>query len=192
MDFSFENSILELSDFEKLFGHTPGNDKITIKLALIGYPATGKTTFLRKFTDQIIVQEHIPSIDLELASEVLKMPNGTIVEVFIYDVPGQTLYTELPRLFSLGINGIIYFFAHHYTYSFRRLDYLLKFCDKYFLGDCHRLIVGNQYSDRENEIQPYEAYQYAGTHGIDYINIDLINNPKSVDQCVAYFIAKYI
>ncbi|CAG9323991.1 unnamed protein product [Blepharisma stoltei] len=192
MDYSFDNQVLELSDFTKLFGHTPGAVSLSLKIALVGYPATGKTTFLRKFTDQVTPPTHIPSSTLDLASEVIRMPNGLVVEVFLYDVPGQTQYIELPKLFANRCHGVIYFFAHHYAYSFNRLEYLLKFTEKYFLGNCYKLIVGNQFSNRENEIQPYEAYEFAGQKGLDYIKIDLVNDSKVVDQCIAYFISKFI
>ena len=59
-DSSFsDQTFLNITEFQKIFGHDPGKDKFMIKLAIVGYPGTGKSAFTKgsviKYSLTIIV-----------------------------------------------------------------------------------------------------------------------------------------
>ena len=94
MEDSSEN-FLNITEFQKIFGHDPGKDKYILKLAVVGYPGTGKSAFISRFCDQVFPVFHVPSMNTEVTSEVIRVSSSIIVEVFLYEIAGQTQYLTL-------------------------------------------------------------------------------------------------
>ena len=187
---SEENSFLDITEFQKMFGHDPGKDKFLIKLAIIGYPGTGKSAFIKKFSDQVLPTEHVPSMNTEITSEMVRVSSSLIVEVFLYEVAGQTQYIDIRNLFVRGIQGIIVMFAHHSLYTFKHIPYLIKFVDDHMTNHVPKLLVGNVFEDQERVISYEQASEMAKKLGIDFIQVDVKRYSRNVDSCIGYFISK--
>lgn len=185
-------SLLNITEFQKIFGHYPNKDKYMIKLAIIGYPGIGKTAFIKRFCEQVFPNEHKPSINIEITSEVIRVNNSVIIEVFLYEFAGQTQYIELKNLFVCGVQGVIVMYAPHYEYSFRRLEYLMTFMDKYLMSKVPVLVVGNCFEGLEKVVNAQQAQNFCKKFCCDYLSIDVKRFPNSVDKCIGYFISKLI
>lgn len=192
MEESHDASFLDTTEFQKIFGHDPGRDKDIMKIAIVGYPGTGKSAFIKKFCDQVLPIEHKPSMHTEITSEIIRVSSSIIVEVFLYEIAGQTQYVDLRNLFSFGVQGIIILFSHNYAYTFHKVPYLLSFIDKYMITPVPKLLVGNLFNDIDPQVTYEDALQMAKTLGIDYIRINVKNNSNSVDSCIGYFVSKLI
>ena len=186
----FDDSFLNITEFQKVFGHDPGKDKYTLKLAIVGYPGTGKSSFIKKFCDQVMPTDHIPSMNIEISSEVIRIDDSMIVEVFLYEVAGQTQYINLKSLFVSGIQGIIILFANHYPYSFQKIPYLISFIDKYLLSNVPKLLVGNLFKGEEKIVSNRQAKELAEKAQIEFLQIDIKGDAKNIDKCVGYFVNK--
>ncbi|OMJ83895.1 hypothetical protein SteCoe_15124 [Stentor coeruleus] len=190
MEDAHDNTFLDVTEFQKIFGHDPGKDKYLLKLAVVGYPGTGKSSFIKKFCDQVFPTEHIPSINTEITSEVIRVSSSVIIEVFLYEVAGQTQYIDLKKLFVSGIQGVIIMFGHHYPYTFEKVPYLVSFIDKYLMTKVPKLLVGNYFEGHENIIPWQQAADLAKRLDIDFVQIDVKRHPRNVDKCIGYFISK--
>ena len=192
-DSSFsDQTFLNITEFQKIFGHDPGKDKFMIKLAIVGYPGTGKSAFIKRFCDQVFPDDHCPSMNTEITSEMIRVDNSLIVEVFLYEVAGQTQYVDLKQLFVCGVQGIIVMYAPHYEYSFNRLEYLINFIDKYMMARVPKLIVANCFDGLEKIVTNQRAAEFAKKFESDFMSIDVKKQPKSIDKCIGYFINRLI
>ena len=185
-------SLLNVTEFQKIFGHYPNRDKYMIRLGIIGYPGTGKTAFIKRFCDQVFPTEHKPSMNIELTSEVIRVNNSVIIEVFLYEVAGQTQYIELKNLFVCGLQGVIVMYAAHYEYSFRKLEYLMTFMDKNLMCKVPILVVGNSFEGSEKVVTGEQVQNLCKKFGCDHLSIDAKRFSNSVDKCIGYFISKLI
>lgn len=187
-----DTSLLNSTEFQKIFGHDPGRDKYMIKLAIIGYPGTGKSAFIKRFCDQVFPTEHIPSLNIEVTSEVIRVNDSIIIEVFLYEVAGQTQYIELKNLFVCGVQGIIFMYASHYEYTFRKLDYLMTFVDKYLMSKVPILVVANCFEGLEKLVNAKQLQDLCSKFSCEFCSIDVKRFPNSVDKCIGHFVTKLI
>jgi GTPase SAR1 family protein len=185
-------SFLNITEFQKIFGHDPGRDKYMIKIALLGYPGTGKSSFIKRFCDQVFPTVHTPSINTEITSEVIRVDESLIIEVFLYEIAGQTQYLDIKDLFVHGVQGIILMYAPHYEYSFRRLDYLITFLEKNLMNSVPKLLVSNCFEGIEKKVTHQQAAELCKKFDCDFMSVDVKRLPKSVDDCIGYFVNKLI
>lgn len=185
-------TLLNSTEFQKIFGHDPGKDKYMIKLALIGYPGTGKSAFIKRFCDQVFPTDHNPSLNIEVTSEVIRVNNSIIIEVFLYEVAGQTQYIELKNLFVCGVQGIIFMYAAHYEYSFRKLEYLMGFVDKFLLSKVPMLVVGNCFEGLDKKVSMEAVQSLCLKFSCEFCSVDVKRFPNSVDKCIGHFVTKLI
>jgi GTPase SAR1 family protein len=188
MDSSFEDSFLNVVEFQRLFGPSSSQEKYILKLAIVGYPGTGKSSFIKRFCDQVFLPDHIPSLHTEITSESIKLSNSCIIEVFLYEIAGQTQYIDLKDLFVRGIQGVIILFAPHYAYSFERVPFLVNFIDSHMIAKVPKLIAGNSFAEKRSLISPDRAEELSKTLGIPYLPIDVKRVSRSVDKCIWHFI----
>ena len=187
-----DTSFLDATEFQKLFGHDPGKDNYVIKLAIVGYPGVGKSSFIKQFCDQVVPLQHIPSMNIEITSEVIKVSSSTIVKVFLYEVAGQTQYIDIKSLFVCGIQGIIVMYANHYPYTFEKIPDLLRFINKHFVTNVPKLLIGNIFENHEKIISWQQGKDLADHFNMDYNEINVIKSLSNIDRCIGYFISKII
>jgi GTPase SAR1 family protein len=192
MEGNFDDTFLNVTEFQKVFGHDPGKDQFVLKIAVVGYPGTGKSAFIKKFCNQVFPTEHLPSMHTELTSEVIRVSSSIIVEVFLYEIAGQTQYIDLKNLFACGIKGIILMFGHHYPHSFDKIPYLNSFINKYMETKVPKLLVGNVFDDKPNFISWDQGNKMAKSLDIDFMQVNVKRNSKNIDNCIGYFISKLI
>jgi len=100
--------------FEKGFG---------FKITVIGEPAVGKTSLIKKYTQGSFQKEYISTLGTQF-SKYEEVIEGEKVELFLWDIAGQDSFEALRQRFYKGSSGTIIVFSHapEETGSFNRIE----------------------------------------------------------------------
>ena len=99
---------------EKAFG---------FKIIVIGAPAVGKTSLIKKYTTGSFQKDYISTLGTQF-SKYEEEIEGEKVELFIWDIAGQKTFDVMRRKFYTGSSGAIVVFSHspNQAESFNRLE----------------------------------------------------------------------
>ena len=80
------------------------------KITVIGDPAVGKTTLIKKYTTGAFQKEYIATLGAQF-SKYEEEIDGTRVHLIIWDIAGQETYQTMRRKFYNGTSGAIIVFS---------------------------------------------------------------------------------
>ena len=81
------------------------------KITVIGDPAVGKTTLIKKYTTGAFQKEYIATLGAQF-SQYEETVNDTKVHLIIWDIAGQETFNIMRRKFYSGTSGAIIVFSH--------------------------------------------------------------------------------
>ncbi|MFX1499631.1 MAG: Rab family GTPase [Promethearchaeota archaeon] len=81
--------------------------KYTLKIIIIGEPAVGKTSLVKKFITGKFTQDYRASIGTNIFIKKIKLKNETDISIQIWDIAGQERWTKLRRPYYTGARGVI-------------------------------------------------------------------------------------
>ena len=84
-----------------------GENKINLKLIIVGDSGVGKTSIINRFLNNIFENNSIATIAPIYSKKVITI-NDTIYNIIIWDIPGQDKNHIVTRTFVNGCNGIIF------------------------------------------------------------------------------------
>ena len=95
---------------EKLYVQERGKDEIIYKVILIGDPAIGKTSLIRKFVKTQFEADYIPTVGVSISKEIVTLNIGgeeKKINLMIWDLAGQPQFFLLHKVYFKGANGVI-------------------------------------------------------------------------------------
>ena len=123
------------------------------KITVVGDPAVGKTTLVKKYTTGSFQKEYISTLGTQF-SNYEEMIEGKQIQLLIWDIAGQETFKIMRRKFYTGSSGAIIVFSHapdelkSFTNLEKWIDELKEFC-----GDIPIAIFGNKIDlINENEL----------------------------------------
>ena len=124
-----------------------------IQLIMIGESSVGKTSLIRRYTQNLFNENHLETAGIEYNSKEEKL-NNKIIKVKIWDTAGQEIFHSLTKNFYRKSDGIIIVFDVSNKESFEKIhDWIKSVHDNI---DTYReiqiIIVGNK-NDKEEERQ---------------------------------------
>ena len=114
------------------------------KITVIGDPAVGKTTLIKKYTTGAFQKEYIATLGAQF-SQYEETVNDMKMLLIIWDIAGQETFKIMRRKFYSGTSGVIIVFSHgpgeqksidHIDTWFREIK---KYC-----GDVPIVLFGNK------------------------------------------------
>ncbi|MBY9019523.1 MAG: GTP-binding protein [Candidatus Lokiarchaeota archaeon] len=130
-----------------------GEKEYKFKITVVGDPAVGKTTLVKKYTTGSFQKDYISTLGAQFSNydEVIE---GKHVKLFIWDIAGQETFEVMRRKFYNGSSGAIIVFSHapEELGSFNHIEKWLNELKKY-CGDIPIALFGNKVDlINENEL----------------------------------------
>ncbi len=122
------------------------------KITVVGDPAVGKTTLVKKYTTGSFQKDYISTLGAQFSNYDEKI-EGKQVKLFIWDIAGQETFEVMRRKFYNGSSGAVIVFSHapEELKSFNHNEKWFKELKKY-CGDIPIALFGNKI-DLINEIE---------------------------------------
>jgi small GTP-binding protein len=120
------------------------DEEYKFKITVVGDPAVGKTTLVKKYTTGSFQKDYISTLGAQFSNYEEKI-EGKQVKLFIWDIAGQKTFEVMRRKFYNGSSGAIIVFSHapEELKSFNRIEQwfneLIKYC-----GDIPIALFGNK------------------------------------------------
>lgn len=98
-------------------------DEITYKVIIIGDPAIGKTSLIKKYVTHQFEKDYIPTVGVSISKQpvTLEIEDGKTVKInlLLWDLAGQPVFYLLHKVYFNGSNGVLLGFdlTRMHTYS---------------------------------------------------------------------------
>jgi small GTP-binding protein len=121
-----------------------GEEEYKFKITVIGDPAVGKTTLVKKYTTGSFQKDYISTLGAQF-SNYEEIIEGKQIKLFIWDIAGQETFEIMRRKFYNGSSGAIIVFSHapEELKSYSSIEKWLKELNKY-CGDIPIALFGNK------------------------------------------------
>ena len=121
-----------------------GEKEYKFKITVVGDPAVGKTTLVKKYTTGSFQKDYISTLGAQF-SNYEEMIEGKRIKLFIWDIAGQKTFEGMRRKFYKGSSGAIIVFSHapEELESFNHIEKWLNELNKY-CGDIPIALFGNK------------------------------------------------
>ena len=80
--------------------------KYTLKIIIIGEPAVGKTSLVKKFVSGKFTKDYRASIGTNIFIKKIKLKNDIDTTIQIWDIAGQERWTKMRRPYYAGARGV--------------------------------------------------------------------------------------
>ncbi|PSN43968.1 hypothetical protein C0J52_12377 [Blattella germanica] len=79
----------------------------SIKIVVVGDIGVGKTTLIKRYTNDIFIENTKPTISVDISTKLVKISDTETVQLNIHDIAGQHRLSHLTRNFYRNANAVI-------------------------------------------------------------------------------------
>ena len=79
----------------------------SLKIIIIGEPAVGKTSLIKKFVSGQFSKDYRSSIGTNIFAKKLKLDNEIDTTIQLWDIAGQERWTNMRHLYYAGAKGVL-------------------------------------------------------------------------------------
>ena len=154
-----------------------------IQIILVGESGVGKTSLIRRYTNNIFNSNHLETIGIEFYNKEEKI-NNKIIQIKFWDTAGQEIFHSLTKNFYRKADGIIIVYDITNKESFERVQDWIKSIydntDTY--KEIQMIIVGNKIDLEEmREVTKEDGIKIGKYYEIDFYeasakNAEGVNN----------------
>ena len=154
-----------------------------IQIILVGESGVGKTSLIRRYTNNIFNSNHLETIGIEFYNKEEKI-NNKIIQIKFWDTAGQEIFHSLTKNFYRKADGIIIVYDITNKESFERIQDWIKSIydntDTY--KEIQMIIVGNKIDLEEmREVTKEDGIKIEKYYEIDFYeasakNAEGVNN----------------
>ena len=154
-----------------------------IQIILVGESGVGKTSLIRRYTNNIFNSNHLETIGIEFYNKEEKIDNK-IIQIKFWDTAGQEIFHSLTKNFYRKADGIIIVYDITNKESFERIQDWIKSIydntDTY--KEIQMIIVGNKIDLEEmREVTKEDGIKIGKYYEIDFYeasakNAEGVNN----------------
>ncbi|MFX1324201.1 MAG: Rab family GTPase [Promethearchaeota archaeon] len=80
---------------------------LTFKIIIIGEPAVGKTSLVKRFVSGKFTRDYLSSIGTNIYTKKLELDNETQITLQLWDIAGQERWINMRRSYYSGAKGVI-------------------------------------------------------------------------------------
>ncbi|GAB4306451.1 MAG: Rab family GTPase [Promethearchaeota archaeon] len=123
------------------------------KVLVVGDPMVGKTSLIRKYTEDKFQEDYIPTIGVNLCKHTLRLSDREVVLIF-WDIAGHQSYEKMRGGYFQGAAGVVYVFDVTDEATLENVSNWKKSCEKYGVAGCPSLLVGNKVDLLDQRVVP--------------------------------------
>jgi len=139
----------------------------SFKIVLLGDPAVGKTSLVKRCVDNMFTLDYIMTIGMDIRSKNVRIDDKEI-KLVIWDLAGQKIFQDVREVYCKGSNGAILVFDLTRQATLMSLHGWIQMLWR-FVGKLPLAIVGNK-ADLRNirEIPRERALDFVRLSGAKY------------------------
>ena len=140
-------------------------NRMTIKLMMIGEQAVGKSSLSKRYTDQIFISNIMGTAGLDLHKKLVSI-NEEIIKVVIYDSAGHERFRKITEVNYKGSDGLILVYDITDSKSF---DWIIEWIDKLKsenIPNMEILLIGNKIDLESRVINSIQATNLGNKYNI--------------------------
>jgi len=139
------------------------------KILILGDSSVGKTCFLTRYADNTFQEVHMSTIGIDYKLKNVKMEDGKIVKLQIWDTAGQDRFRSITKNYYKGANGIVVIFSVTDKRTFGNVKNWIHQIKAEVDEKVTIILVGNKIDDEENrEVTKEEGEEAARNFGLDF------------------------
>ena len=148
-----------------------------IQLIMVGERGVGKTSLIRRYTNNIFNTNHLETIGIEFFNKEERI-NDQIIQIKLWDTAGQEIFHSLTKNFYRKADGIIIVYDITNKESFERIQDWVK--SVYDNTDTYKeiqmIIVGNKIDlEERREVSKEEGLKIGKYFEIDFFEASAKN-----------------
>lgn len=102
------------------------DQSLRYKIVMLGNTGVGKTAFVERVTDDVFIDEHVPTVGAQYVSLNMKVNDKSIV-LEIWDTAGQEVFRSLVGFYAREAKGVFILFDVTEESSFEELQNWIDF-----------------------------------------------------------------
>ncbi|EAR90117.1 Rab-family small GTPase (macronuclear) [Tetrahymena thermophila SB210] len=119
--------------------------QLLFKIIMLGETGVGKSQMLQRYTKNKFTEDYVTTIGAEFATTSVKLNNGQVVQVQIWDTAGQEKFRSITRAFYRGAVGAVLVYDISDQQTFKKCDKWLDEIKQYNQDNqIAILLVGNK------------------------------------------------
>lgn len=155
-------------------------NRLTIKLMMIGELAVGKSSLTKRFTDEIFVPNIMGTAGLDMHKKIVKI-NDENINIIIYDSAGHERFRKITEVQYKGSDGLILVYDITDKRSF---EWIIEWIDKlksenYSSMDI--LLIGNKIDLEDRKISENDLIDLGNRYNIPTIESSALTG-QNVDE----------
>ena len=163
-----------------------------IKVILLGEPAVGKTSIIKRFHEDSFDEYEVSSITMSYVDKTIEIDNKKY-KLIIWDTIGQEKYRSISKLFLNEAKIVILVYSIEMKNSFTNLDFWYNLCHEE-LGDDPVLGIAGNKSDlyQIQTVSEKEGKEYAESKGAIFSEISAKDNKESLNSFITSLVEAYL
>lgn len=154
-------------------------NKMTIKIMMIGEQAVGKSSITKRYTEQIFVPTIMGTAGLDIKQKVVNVFNEN-VNVIIYDSAGHERFRKITEVQYKGSDGLVLIYD---TTDKKSFDWIIEWIDKLKSDKAKMeiILLGNKIDLEGREINKKQAEEIANKYDISLLETSALTG-ENVDE----------
>ncbi|CAD8205617.1 unnamed protein product [Paramecium pentaurelia] len=155
------------------------------KLVIVGNAGVGKSSLLRRYSDDKFTDSYLSTIGVEFRFKTLEF-DGHKVKLQIWDTAGQEKFRTITNAYYKGADGIIMVYDISSTESFEDIDkFWINQVESYAEKNVELLLLGNKSDVEDKDVTTQKAQDYAASNRMAHMEV----SAKTADQVSKAFIS---
>ena len=145
------------------------SQEVIIKLNSVGSYSVGKTSLIRRYTDNTFYEDYLPTLGVDITVKRGVIVNDKLVRLVFMDTAGEEKFGNLRKTYFEGSQGCIAVYDITRTDTFKDLDHWLKEYRTAAGNDRCITIIGNKIDlAGRRVIHEKEGRRYARSQGTNF------------------------
>jgi len=117
--------------------------KYSLKMVVIGDPSVGKSSLIRRYSDNKFEDNYIPTIGTDFNLKLVKIPEVAEVSIQIWDIGGHEQFSTIRQFYYQGANSAVIVYDTTRKETFKSIKYWYDDLKKW-AGKVPIAILGNK------------------------------------------------
>ena len=146
------------------------------RVILIGDSTVGKSSLLRRFTDETFAEVSDPTVGVDFFAKLVKVSDGTAIKLQLWDTAGQERFRSITKSYYRNSVGVLVVYDICNRESYTHIPVWMTEAKRYIephkavfvLVGCKNDLANKDSTGNVREVTEEEAKTFATHHGISF------------------------